>query len=81
MLGKKLLIAALGAAMLLASAAPAVAAPRRGCARRIHQAERNLDQAVRRHGPHSRQAQERRRQLEHARANCGAFRYAERGRW
>jgi hypothetical protein len=75
MLRNKLLAIGLGAAVMLGSAVPSMAAPRRnGCARRIHQAEMNLNRAIQRHGARSRQAAERRRQLERARANCGAFR-------
>jgi len=40
------------------------------CERRIHKAEENLERAVRRHGERSRQAQDRRRQLEEARERC-----------
>ena len=74
MLGKKLLAITLGAGLLLGSAAPVMAAPR-NCAHRIRKAELNLDKAIRRHGVRSRQAQERRRQLDHARASCGGYRY------
>jgi hypothetical protein len=74
MVGKKLLAIALGAGLLLGSAAPVMAAPR-NCANRIRKAEVNLDKAIRRHGVRSRQAQERRYQLDRARANCGGYRY------
>ena len=40
------------------------------CHRRVEQAERNLDKAVRRHGEHSPQAEQRRHQLEEARERC-----------
>jgi hypothetical protein len=40
------------------------------CEKRIRKAEMNLQQAVRRHGARSRQAENRRRQLEQARASC-----------
>jgi hypothetical protein len=82
MVGRRFLAMLLGALMLLGTAAPAVAARHDGCARRIQLAERNLDQAIRRHGARSRQAQNRRRQLERARASCGAYRNnAFHGRW
>ncbi len=41
------------------------------CERRIHQAEQKLQEAVRRHGEHSRQAQKRHEQLEETRRRCG----------
>ncbi len=41
------------------------------CERRIHKAEQKLHEAVRRHGEHSRQARQRREQLEDARRKCG----------
>jgi hypothetical protein len=40
------------------------------CGRRIHNAEMKLDRAIRRHGPHSRQAERQRENLERVRANC-----------
>ena len=40
------------------------------CDRRIRKAEDQLQQAVRRHGEHSRQAENKRRDLERARASC-----------
>jgi hypothetical protein len=40
------------------------------CEKRIRKAEMNLQQAVRRHGARSRQAENRRRQLEQARSTC-----------
>jgi hypothetical protein len=41
-----------------------------GCERRIHNADMQLQQAVRRHGIHSHQAESKRRELERARASC-----------
>ncbi len=41
------------------------------CERRIHQAEHNLHQAIRRHGENSPQAHKRREQLEEVRRECG----------
>lgn len=75
MAGSKLLAMTLGTLMLLGTAAPAMAARHDGCARRIQRAELNLDRAIRRHGVRSRQAQNRRRELERARASCGAYRH------
>ena len=40
------------------------------CAHDIHKAEVNLDKAVHKHGEHSRQAEEKRHQLEAVRARC-----------
>lgn len=40
------------------------------CERRIHRAEENLERAIRRHGEHSRQAEQRRHQLEEVRERC-----------
>ena len=40
------------------------------CAHRIHQAERNLDREIHRHGEHSPQAERARRELEELRRNC-----------
>jgi predicted nucleic acid-binding Zn-ribbon protein len=41
------------------------------CEQRIHKAEMNLNHAIRKHGERSRQAEQRRRQLEEARERCG----------
>ena len=46
------------------------AAADNGCDRRIRKAEMQLQQAVQRHGEHSRQAENKRRDLERARASC-----------
>lgn len=40
------------------------------CQRAVHKAEQNLEKAVRRHGEHSRQAENRRHQLEETRERC-----------
>ena len=40
------------------------------CVRRVHKAEEHLREAERRHGEHSRQAYQKRRQLEEARDKC-----------
>jgi hypothetical protein len=81
MVTRKLLAIALGAGMLVATAAPAMASSRNNCAHRIQQARINLDKAVRRHGVRSRQANERRRELEHARNSCGGRNDGFHGRW
>lgn len=40
------------------------------CERRIHEAEAKLQDAIARHGEHSRQAEKRRHDVEEARARC-----------
>ncbi|MBV9438323.1 MAG: hypothetical protein JOZ44_19855 [Acidobacteria bacterium] len=40
------------------------------CGRRIRNAEQQLRQAIRRHGPNSRQAEQKRRNLERVRDTC-----------
>jgi hypothetical protein len=62
---------ALGLSLLMGSALPAFARDRDdNCRARIQKAERNLVKAERKHGARSRQAEQRREQLERARANC-----------
>lgn len=41
------------------------------CDQRIHKAEENLRKAVDRHGEHSSQAEQRRRELEETKRSCG----------
>jgi hypothetical protein len=41
-----------------------------GCGERVRRAEIRLQEAIRRHGPNSRAAYERRRELARARASC-----------
>jgi hypothetical protein len=81
MFTRKLLAIALGAGMLLGTAAPVMAESRNHCEHRIREAQINLDKAIRRHGVRSRQANERRRQLERARASCGGRYDGFHGRW
>lgn len=64
-----ILAAILAACFVLGSTAPSQAFDER-CERRVHQAEVNLQKAIRRHGEHSRQAEQRRRELEEARERC-----------
>jgi len=59
----------LGLAALLLLGSVSAAAENR-CEQRIRNAEMHLQQAVQRHGPHSRQAEKKRRHLEQVRANC-----------
>jgi len=71
---KGLLVAGLMAGML--AAVPSVEAqryPNNKCAQRIRQAEFNLQKAIQRHGRRSKQAAQRRRQLEMARERCGGL--------
>lgn len=74
-MGRKLLALACGAMLLAGSASPAIAESRRDCERRVPNAEVNLQKAIRRHGERSRQAEQRRRDLERERARCGGNRY------
>ena len=73
-LGKiKIVTAALIVFTFLASATPASAFAHRDrdrCEQRIRRAEDNLRRAERRHGDHSRQAQQKRRELQEARSRC-----------
>ena len=69
------LIAAFVVALFLAGAVPTQAMDRghdweRKCEQRIRNAESKLQQAIRKHGERSRQAQNRRRELEEARERC-----------
>jgi hypothetical protein len=73
----KALIAACVVSFFLAGAAvPARAADRdhdrddRKCEKQINKAESNLQKAIRKHGEHSRQAEQRRHQLDEARERC-----------
>jgi hypothetical protein len=63
--------AVLAAFFLLGSAVPSQAWDRDDkCRRRIEKAEMNLNKAIRRHGERSRQAEQRRRELQEARERC-----------
>jgi hypothetical protein len=72
---KGLIVAGLIAGMLVM--VPSVEAQRRPnnnkCAQRIRQAEYNLQRAIQRNGQRSKQAAQRRRQLETARERCGGL--------
>jgi hypothetical protein len=70
LLGKTMLCAMLGASLLAGVATPARADRDDKCRNDIRKAEENLDKAVRKHGEHSPQAEERRRQLEEVRRRC-----------
>lgn len=68
--GQVILGALLGASLLAGTAVPAHADQDERCRRDVHRAEQNLDKAIRKHGEHSRQAEDRRRQLDEARERC-----------
>ena len=65
-----LLCAALGASLLAGVATPARADREDACRRQGRKADDNLEKAVRRHGEHSRQAEQRRWQMEETRECC-----------
>lgn len=69
---RKLLGAAFAIALFVSGAVPSQARDRndRRCEQRIHKAEEKLRQAERKHGPGSRQAEQRRRELQEAREHC-----------
>lgn len=81
----KLLMVAAIAAVFLASSIPAQARDRdrddRKCQQKIYKAEERLEQAVRKHGPHSRQTEQRRRKLEETREKCRHDRDRDRDRY
>ena len=63
--------ALLSACLLMGSALPMHADDRdRKCERQIHNAEEALHKAIGKHGEHSRQAEQKRRQLEETRERC-----------
>lgn len=71
----KIVVSAIVLIMFLASTVPARALVRdrdddRKCEQRIHKAEDKLQNAIRKHGEHSRQAEQRRHELEEARERC-----------
>jgi hypothetical protein len=72
MFGKTILCAMLAISLLAGVATPARADRDDKCQRDIHRAEENLEKAVHKHGEHSRQAEDRRRQLEEVRERCRA---------
>jgi hypothetical protein len=56
--------------LLFGSGSPAFARTRNSCREHLRHAENNLRAAVRKHGEHSRQAENRRREVEKVRAEC-----------
>ena len=67
---KAVLSAAVLAGFLMFTAVPLVRADEHDCQRRIARADHRLDQAVARHGPQSRQAENARRTLRAERERC-----------
>lgn len=68
-----LFVVALGVWLLAGGVAPAHAGDRdhdRKCEKRIHKAEEKLRKEVERHGEQSRQAEQKRHELEEARRSC-----------
>jgi len=59
------------AAIMTVSGVGVLQASAESCEGRIRKAEHHLQEAVRKHGKHSRQAEQKRRELEEARAHCG----------
>jgi len=70
LMGSTILGAVLSASLLLGAAIPASADQDDHCRHDVQRAERNLDKAVRKYGEHSRQAEDRRHQLEEVRERC-----------
>jgi len=62
--------AVLSASLLVGTAIPANADQDDRCRRDVHKAEQNLEKAIQKHGEHSRQAEDRRHQLEELRERC-----------
>ena len=58
------------AALVAGSGSLAWADSAKDCAKRVRHAEKNLRDAERKHGVHSRQAEIRRREVENARTKC-----------
>ncbi len=67
----KIFVSAIFVALFLAGTVPLSAQGHdRKCEQRIHNAEARLQNAIRKHGERSRQAEKRRRELEEVRAHC-----------
>lgn len=60
----------MGALLLVGAGSAAWADSPKDCAKRVQHAEKNLRDAERKHGRHSRQAAQRRREVEQARMKC-----------
>jgi hypothetical protein len=70
LIGKGILSAVVAMALLSGLSTAAHAEHGDRCRRDVEKAEHNLAKEVRKHGEHSRQAEERRRQLEAVHARC-----------
>lgn len=69
----KICVSAIVIALFLAGTVPLSAMGYEGhrkCEQRIHNAEARLQNAISKHGEHSRQAEKRRRELEEVREHC-----------
>jgi len=73
MLRKTTLISLLLGGCLFGGVVSLRADQRSDCDKRIRKAEDNLHKEIRKHGEHSRQAQDRRRDLDQARDRCRDF--------
>ena len=69
-IGPTILGAVLSVSLVVGTATPANADQDDRCRRDVHRAEQNLEKAIHKHGEHSRQAEDRRRQLEEVRERC-----------
>ena len=69
-MGPTLLGTVLSACLMVGNAIPAHADRDDRCRHDVQRAEQNLEKAIRKHGEHSRQAEDRRRQLEEVRERC-----------
>jgi hypothetical protein len=68
-----ILAAMLGGALLIGGALPSVADARSECARRVREAERNLQREIERHGEHGRDVERLRREFERQRHECRMY--------
>lgn len=68
----KIFVSAIVVALFLAGTVPVLALEHgeRKCEQRIHNAEARLQNAIRKHGERSRQAERHRRELEEVRSHC-----------
>ncbi len=69
-IGPTILGTVLSATLMVGSAIPAHADRDDRCRHDVQRAQQNLDKAIRRHGDHSRQAEDKRHQLEEVRERC-----------
>jgi hypothetical protein len=72
---KRFFATALLAGSLVIGSVPALARDHHDkCEEKVRKAEQKLQNAQRKHGEHSRQAEQKRQELERARAHCGEHR-------